>query len=126
MPKKVKHKKSAPHKAASRHFLWSVFFVGIAAALNIFFVGQARNNGDSFTWPMVAVILAVITLVSIGYERKQGSLATGTFVWSLLTAALLALVSFVIANSVAYEMWTTIALGAATVGFILLVYEKYN
>ncbi len=126
MPKKSSRKKSSPKKVPSRHFLWSIFFFSMAAAVNIYMVGIAKGMSDPYTWPLVAVLLSAITLVTIGYERKAGKLGTGEFLWSILFAALTVAVTVYDASTTNYEMWSSIAAGSATVGFILLIYEKFN
>lgn len=127
MPKKkTSHKKVHHKKVVSRHFLWSIFFVSTTAAINIYLVGVERTLGESYTWPLIAVLLSAVTLVALGYERKIGKLGTGKFLWSILMAALLLAATIAIANGSNYDTLPTISLGSSIVALILLVYEKYS
>lgn len=98
----------------------------MASAVNIYFVGGANALGESYVWPMVGVLLGVITLVTIGYERKTGKLGTGEFLWCIFFAILLLINQLYIVNSMGMTTWPVVAAGSAVIALILLVYEKYN
>ncbi len=127
MPKKSARKKSS-HKAkvVSRHFLWSVFFLAMSAAVGIYMVGVAKGTSQPYTWPMIGVLAAAVTIITIGYERKAGKLGTRQFLWSILFAAVTLASTLYTATAMGYEMWSSISAGAAAIALILLVYEKYN
>jgi hypothetical protein len=128
MPKKSAHKKKAKpaKKIYERHFLWSIFFIAVTAALNIYFVGDARIMGDSYTWPLVGTLTTIATLLVLGYERKTGKLGSGKYMWSIFFAALTLAVSLYITSLQNYSSWSVMAAGASVIALTLLIYEKYN
>lgn len=125
MPKKSAKKKRIVSGKHPRHFLWSTFFIAITAAVNIYLIGTFRTLGESYTWPLLVVILAVITLLVIGYEKRAGKMRNGKFLWSIFFAAFTAAAVLYSGYGTGFTMWPVMAVGSAIISLALLVHEKY-